>query len=534
MTAIGVVRRSARGGLRALAGLLCAGLALALTAVLVAPQTAHAKRLVYASPSEFDTLDPHQTFDVGRVGARINLYDGLMRWLDNPPVLHTWLADSYEISKDGLHYTFKIHKGAKFHDGSEITADDFVYSLDRILAIKKGAGTLLSTMISPGGAKAINAHTVEFTLNKPSAIFLAVVPEIYVVNSKLVKAHEKDGDWGAAWVSSHDAGSGSFELTRYDPAVGWIAKRFVDHFKGWGPKYLDEIEYRSVHETNTRVLGLEKGDFQMTDGYLPYDQVQRLRKSKDVHVQEEQSMRIMMMQINNQRAPLSDVHVRRAINYAFDYDGFINNILSGSVKRNPVPIPNNMWGVPKDIKGYTYNLKKAKTELSEAKEKVDRPLTVAYLTGFSQSEQAATLLANGLKKVGVDTKVVGNTWPVTVGEMAKPETSPDIVVYWISTYYADPHNWIGEMFYSGGWGTFKSSSFYKNPKVDKLLEEALISTKKPERAKLYAEAARIVYHDAAGVWIYNTKWYGPYRNNVAGVRFCPIGDGQDMRWVYFK
>jgi peptide/nickel transport system substrate-binding protein len=90
------------------------------------------------------------------------------------------------------------------------------------------------------------------------------------------------------------------------------------------------------------------------------------------------------------------------------------------------------------------------------------------------------------------------------------------------------------MFHSGLWGTFKSSSFYKNPKVDALLDKALRSTDQAERAKAYEEAARLVFDDAAGVWIYNTKWYGPYSSKVKGIRFCPIGNGQEMRTVYFE
>ena len=303
---------------------------------------------------------------------------------------------------------------------------------------------------------------------------------------------------------------------------------------GWGDKYIEELEFLHVKEDNTRVLGMIKGDYHGTGGYLPLDQVKRLKAGPSVKVLEQESMRIMMFQLHNQRAPLTDVHVRRAINYAFDYAGFNNEILGGSVERNPVPIPNNMWGVPKDVKGYSYDLEKAKQELAQAKVKVDRPLTVAYLTGFSQTEQAATVMANGLRKLGIETKIASDLWPVMVDKMKKPETSPDMVVYWISTYYADPHNWIGEMFHSDQWGTFKASSFYKNPKVDELLDVALRATDQKARQKAYEDAARIVVDEGAGVWIYNTKWFGPYAKNVEGIRFSPIGNGQEMRWVYFK
>src|SRR2546422_72417 len=258
-----------------------------------------------------------------------------------------------------------------------------------------------------------------------------------------------------------------------------------------GPSPSPGTESRHVKEDNTRVLGMIKGDYQGTGGYLPIDQVKRLRDAPNVKVVEQESMRIMMFQINNQRPPLTDVNVRRAISYAFDYDGFNKDILGGSVERNPVPIPNNLWGVPRDVKGYTYDLEKAKQELARAKAKVDRALTVCFLTGVRQTEQAAAVTANGLRKIGIEAKLAGELWPNMVERMKKPETSPDLVVYWISTYYADPNNWIGEMFHSGQWGTFKASSFYKNPKVDELLDVALRSTDRKVREKAYQDAARI-------------------------------------------
>src|SRR5438876_117096 len=371
-------------------------------------------RFVFANESPYDTLDPHAVFDVGRVAVRLNLYDGLYRWLDNPPVLHPWLAESHTVSADGLTYTFKLRQGVKFHDADEVTAEDGRYSTERIFAGKKGAAALLSTMVAPGSTKALDRYTVQFTLGKPAAIFLAVVPEIHVVNSALLKKHEKDGDWGGAWLVSNDAGSGSYMLARYDPAIGFIARRFAGHFMRWGPRYIDEVEFRHVKEDNTRVLGMIKGDYQGTGGYLPIDQVKRLREAPNVKVIEQESMRIMMFQVNNQRPPLNDVNVRRAISYAFD-----------------------------------------------------------------------------------------------------------------------PNNWIGEMFHSGQWGTFKASSFYKNPRVDELLDVALRSTDRKVREKAYQDAARILVDEAAGVWIYNTKYFGPWAKTLEGIRFSPIGNGQEMRWVYY-
>ena len=491
-------------------------------------------RFVFANESDYDTADPHAAFDVGRVAIRLNIYDGLMRWQKNPAVLEPWVAESHTISPDGLTYTFKMRRGVKFHDGTEVKAQDVVYSLERILAVGKGAASLFKTMIGAGAAKAVDDYTVEFKLAKPSAIFLSIVPEIHIVNSALVKKNQKSGDHAEAWLSRNSAGSGAYRITQFDPAIGFVAERFPSHFKGWGPKWIDEVEFRAVKDTNTRVLGLMRGDFNGIGGYLQTDQLNRIKANPATQVLEAESMRVMMAQINVTRAPFNDVHIRRAINYAFDYDGFNKEILGGLVERNPTPLPNTIWGVPKDVKGYSFDIDKAKAELAQAKVKLDKPIELAYLTGFQQSEQAAQLLQNGLTKAGVQSKVVGYPWPTIVERFKDPNTTPDVSIYWISTYYADPHNWVGEMFSSSTAGTFKNASHYKNPKVDELLEKALRSTDQAERTKLYEEATRIVVDEAAGLWIYNTKWYGPYSSKLKGIVFCPIGNAQEMRTAYYE
>jgi peptide/nickel transport system substrate-binding protein len=511
---------------------LRAALLIAAALALFAQPGSAATKFVFANSSNYDTLDPHAVFDVGRVAVRLNLYDGLMRWEDNPPKLQHWLAESHTVSPDGLTYTFKLRPGAKFHDGAEISADDVVYSTERVLALKKGAALLFLPLVAPGSTKALDKATVEFNLKAPSPVFLAIVAEIHVVNAALVKKNEKDGDWGAAWLASHEAGSGSYQLRRYDPAIGFIATRFAGHFIPWGDKYIDEIEFRTVTEINNKVLGLEKGDFHGTDSYLPQDQILRLKKSEKVKVLEAPSLRLFYFIIQNQRSPMNDLHFRRALVMSFDYDGFINDVLHGSVTRNPGPIPAPMWGAPKDLEGYRFDLERAKAELALSKEPL-RPLTIGALAGYDQSEAAATLLQNGLRKIGVETKIEVTPFPVIDARSRDPAQTYDLIPIWKSIYYADPNNWIGELYDSAQWGS-RNVSYYKNPKVDELLHQAYTSLDPELRRKNYEEASRIVVDDAAGLFIYNTTWFGSFAKSIDGVRFCPIGDGQEVRWMYFR
>jgi peptide/nickel transport system substrate-binding protein len=415
----------------------------------------------------------------------------------------------------------------KFHDGTDLTAEDVVYSMERILAVKKGAYPLWAPLIEPGSTKARDRLTVEFNLKEASAIFAATTHDIYVVNSALVKRNERNGDWGQEWISRNDAGSGSYILRRFDPARGFLAQRFDGHFLGAAG--LQEIDFRYVAEVNSRVLGLIRGDFQGTDPYMPQDQITRLQGDPNMNVMEAESTRLFYATMHHKRPPFTDVNFRKAVCHCFDYDGWINNILSGSVVRNTQVIPNPMWGAPKDVAGYNFDIDKAKWYLQRVQVPL-REITVAGMIGYEQSIQAAALLQNGLSRAGVQSKLLNEPFPVVSSKFRDPAQMYDMLFLWRSTYYADPHNWAGELLHSNRRGT-GNAGYYSNPEVDKLLDQALATPDQAKRAPLYEQVARISTEDAAGLWVNNTKWFGPFRKNVSGVRFCPIGDGQEMRWL---
>ncbi len=120
---------------------------------------------------------------------------------------------------------------------------------------------------------------------------------------------------------------------------------------------------------------------------------------------------------HNQLPPLTDVNLRKALCYAFDYDGFINSILGGSVARNAGIIPGNLWGAPKDLAGYSYDLAKAKSMRGWSKAPVMRPLEIGVLAGFDQSEAAAQLMQAGAAKIGIEIKLASEPWPVISGKV---------------------------------------------------------------------------------------------------------------------
>lgn len=481
-------------------------------------------------------LDPHAVFDVPMQGYMVNVYDTLYAYESNPPKLIPWLATGHTVSADGLTWTFKISQAAKFHDGSPLTAEDVVWSFQRLLAIKRGAASAFLPVLDPANVTAPDKSTVVFKLKHAYVPFLSAVPLVAIVNRRVIEPNIKNNDWGTAWLSSHSAGSGVYVLdpTTYKPVQEMDLKRNPDHFKGWGHNKspVDIVRRRNILETTTRINALIRGDIDATDSYLPTDQVERVMKSKTATVSRDQSMRIMILRMNNRKAPFDNVNYRRALSHAFNYKGFISGVLKDYAVRNAGPIPANLWGAPKDLPPYDFDLNKAKELIAKAKAEgapVEREIEIHIQQHLAQTTQAAQILQQDLRKIGVTLKIVPNLWPQLVASTSKPETTPDMWVHWVSTYFVDPENWIGQMYDSAFHGTWKASCWYKNEKVDTLLREARRLSDQSKRQALYEQASRIVVAEAADIWIYNTIELRGLSNRLKGFQFTPVGSGANFR-----
>jgi len=510
-----------------------------VTAALMGGRIALAQRkpdeLVWADNLP-GSLDPHALSDVPMQGYLINVYDTLYVNQDNPPKLVPWLATGHTVSDDGLIVTFKLHEGVKFHDGSPLTSEDVVWTFHRLLNVKKGPAAAFLTVLDPNGITAPDPTTVVFKLKQPYAPFLAATPLVAILNRRVIEPKVKDNDWGQAWLASNSAGSGSYILdpTTYQPVQQIDMKRNHDHFMGWGHNKspIEIVRRRNILETTTRVNALIKGDVDCTDSYLPPDQVERVLASKTATVSKDQSMRVMVLRMNNKKAPFDNLNFRLAVSHAFNYKGFIDGVLKGYAVRNGGPIPVNLWGSPKDLPPYDFNLDTAKEFLAKAKAEgapVEREIEIHIQEHLAQTTQAAQILQQGLRKIGVNLRIVANLWPQIVSSTAKVETTPDMWVHWVSSYFIDPENWIGQMYDSQFHGTWKASCWYKNEKVDTLLREARRLDDQSKRQVLYEEASRLVVADAADIWIYNAIELRGLSNRLRGFRFTPIGSGADFR-----
>jgi len=509
--------------------------AAALVLSLMLPAQAQQRPLVWGDTLPA-TLDPHAIFDVPSQFILLNVYDGLYRYQGNPPELVPWLAESHTVSADGLTWEFKLRAGVKFQDGSDLTAEDVVYSFRRLLAMRRGPSSAFTPILTAERVTAPGPLTVRFVLSQAYAPFLSAIPLVAIVNPRAIQPHVVNDDWGAAWLAVNSAGSGAYRVNaaNYQVRVSLDLERNPGHFLGFAGNAhpIESVRVRPVMETSTRVLALLRGEIDATDSYLPTDQVERVERNARTRVARDESMRVFTIRLHNGRAPFNNRDARLCFAHAFNYEGFNNVVLRGFVVRNAGPNPNNLWGNPAELPPYTFDLALARRHCDAARAAgvdLSRPIEIHIQNELEQTVQAAQMFQADLRRLGVNLRIVPNTWPNITAATGRSETSPDSWIHWVSTYFVDPENWIGQMYDSQFHGTWKASSWYSNPEVDRLLRAARTSLDQAERARLYAEATRIVVQDSPDIWVYNTVNLRGLSRRVQGYSFSPVGSGGEIR-----
>ncbi|WP_187830104.1 ABC transporter substrate-binding protein [Siccirubricoccus phaeus] len=512
---------------------------LALLALLAGPAAAQPQRPLVWGDTFTNSLDPHAIFDVPSQFVLLNLYDGLYRYQGNELV--PWLAESHTVSPDGLTWEFRLRAGIRFHDGSPLTAEDVVWSFRRLLAMRMAPSAAFTPVLKAENVTAPDARTVRFVLDSVYAPFLAAIPVVAIVNPRVIQPHIKDNDWGADWLAANEAGSGAyrFEPSTYQPRTALDMERFPEHFMGWSTERrpVDSVRWRNVMETSTRVLALLRGEIDATDSYLPTDQVERIERSQTARVARDQSMRIFLIRMNNRKPPFDNLDARLCFAHAFNYDGFNQIILKGMVTRIGGPLPNNLWGNPPDLRPIPYDMAKAKAHCDKARAAgapLGREIELHSLANLDQTVQAAQMFQADLRRLGINVRIVPDTMPNVVTSATRPETTPDMWIHWISAYFIDPENWIGQMYDSRFHGTWKASAWYENPRVNELLTRARTTLDQTQREAMYQEASRIVIAESPDIWVYNTVNLRGLTRRVQGYSFSPVGSGGELRRMWFS
>ena len=499
-----------------------------LPALIMSPALAAeaTSRLVVAVSSPLDTLDPHVVLDTRRSDVRVMLYDGLFRWQDGPVRISPWLAQSYTASEDGRTFRFTLRGDARFHDGREVRASDVVYSIERILALKRGLAPLLAGLISPGSTKAIDAGTVEFSLSKPSPLFLTLLPEIAIVNAELLKANEVNNDWGRAWLQANEAGSGTYAYKARTPAGAIVMARFAGHWsKEAAERPIEEVELRPLLDPIERVESLIRGDVQVLQGNLLPDQVKRLRDAKDIAVIDADSPRTFLGLLHTGRDLLKVPAYRRALAQAFDADRFIASTLGPGATPLAIPVPPSFASAPAGLARPHFARAAAADQIAKLKLPA-RELVIGAIAGDPHSTRAALIMLEGLVKLGVPSRIVSEPWPAVVGRLRDEKQMYDILFLWRGARYLDANNWLGELYDCDLFGS-GNASWYCNRDADRLIKEARGTVDPRVRRQTFEKAAAIVAEDQASLFIASARRTIAHAKRVKGLRFTPVGEAID-------
>ncbi|MCW5627190.1 MAG: ABC transporter substrate-binding protein, partial [Burkholderiales bacterium] len=454
-------------------------LATVLLAALVLPAAADEGKqggaIVVTYKDDIVTLDPAIGYDWVNWSIIKSLFSRLMDYKPGTAEFVPSHAESFEVSKDGLTYTFKLRK-AKFTNGRDVTAQDFKYSLERVVDPKTespGAGFFESIAgveaFQKGKAKEIKGITVvdpltlKFTLSRPDATFLHVIALNFasVVPKEAVDKAGKD--FGKKVV-----GSGAFQLAEWKLGQQLVLKRNPDYFQAGVPK-LDQITFQVGLEPMTAILKLEKGEADFAgDGIPPakFLQIRNDPKYKDMIVEGGQ-LQTGYVTLNVQMKPFDKVEVRQAVNMAIDKARIVRIINNRALPANQ-PLPPTMPGYDKSFTGYPFDPAKAKALLAEAGYPKGFETTL-YVYNVDPNPRIAQAIQEDLSKVGIKVKLKNLPQANVIAAGGKAKTAPMIWsggMAWIADF-PDPSNFYGPILgcagaVPGGWNW----AWYCNKELD--------------------------------------------------------------------
>lgn len=463
--------------------------------------------ITVAIEGEPASLDPAFDYDFVSGLAVSSITEGLLKFCENDTKLCPNLAESWTVSPDGKTYTFRIRQGVKFHDGSTMTVDDVVFSLDRIRD-KKLASYVAWMLAKVADVKAPDASTVVVTMSEPDALvqYAFASTAAHVVSRKFVEAN---GDkYGKPEVGS--IGTGPFKFVEWKTGDHQTLRRFDDYWdKANGGPYLDEVVIKILAEPTTRVSGLQTGDIDYIINNIPSDQYATVRANDKVDLTFTDSYYGEWVTFNTQKAPFDNVKIRQALNYAMDKKGVRELYYGPETAATKMTLVNptlwstlgskEAWQAAWDqLPAYDQDLVKAKQLLDESG--VSDQLNgkeIAYYESTPSIKGAAEAFIAAMSSLGITIQAHKMTYQENVALQFGKHDDYDLIVASWGSDFPDPSgnlrpNFASENITAGG----ANVSSYTNATVDELLAKQNTLVDPNERATLLIEAQKLIAEDS--------------------------------------
>jgi oligopeptide transport system substrate-binding protein len=469
-------------------------------------ESSPARRTLIDSRDTYDprSLDPALSTDVPTGRAVGYVFDGLVRFTPDAQVV-PGLAKTWDVSPDGLTYTFHLRSGVKFHDGRPFSAHNVVNSFQRVLdpATKGGRGWPLYPIAgaeefadgkggkSVSGLSAPNDTTVVIRLKEPFAIF----PKLLAMPVAAIVPDSVPSNFG-----EHPVGTGPWKFVEWKHDDYLKFARNDAYFDG--PPKADSLMARIIPEPSTAVAEFESGNVDVL--YVPEGETRNWEQTdeKKAMLESAPALRVFYIAINTTRGPLADPRVRQALNYATDVKPILESIVSGRGNLAAGVIPPSLPGGDSTRKGYTHDVAKAKQLLAAAgyANGIDVELWSSQTPPFPRIAQAVQ--AN-LKDAGVRVKLVQRD-ASSMREAARAGQTDMALKDWFADY-PDGENFLYPLLHSANKGVGGNVSFYSNPQFDKLVSAARREQDEAKRTAMYKQADEMAFNDAPMIYLFFYK-----------------------------
>jgi len=500
---------------------------LTLSAPMLSPAGAQVPgTLVLGLDQEPPTLDPHASPSAVTYQIIASVTENLV-YKGPDGKLVPWLAESWTTSKDGRSVTFKLRRDVKFHDGTPFNADAVKFNFDRIVDPKFKAGGARAALAGYAGSKVLDEFSVQVSFETPFAPFLtyAASGPLSLVSPKAVR---ESGDQ----VHTRPVGTGQFMIKEYVAKDHTTMVRVADYKRKtpWsersGPAQLETVLWKFIPEAGTRVTTLESGETQGVYN-VPAQSLPRLEGNTALRIEKAPwpgVPRIWLLNVT--KAPMDDVKVRRAINYAIDKDAFLATVYKGTALKANAPLTAVMLDDPAvKTKAYTFDAAKAKALLSEAgwqpggdgiRTKGGQRLEIVLnaIEYGGGPDPTAQIIQASLQEVGIDVKIKAQARPpwyednyrcATHGPvMFLRSTDPDgLFALFHSSLVAGNFNW----------------SCVKSAKLDGLLEQGRRESDPAKRRAIYVSIEQLALEEALTVPLVDELSVWAFRAGVQAVKY---------------
>lgn len=484
---------------------------------------------IYRRPLEFNpkTLDPALSTDMYAVTVTQQLFDGVVQFDKDLNVIPA-IAKSWKISSDGLTYTFYLREGVKFHNGREVTADDFIYSLTRIInpKTKSPAANLLERVVGfkefqDGNANHVRGlhsagrYEFEIRLSETYSPFLSILGmnKFKVLPKEEV---EKSGmDFGRSPI-----GTGPFRFVSMKEGEEIALEANQDYFEG--RPHLDKITFRIFHGSPLEDIFRNFMEGRLEETSIPFKEFRDPAKLKNFYTVRKPmlSLRFYGMQIKTK--PLDNKKVRQAINLAINKEQIDQEAFQGMDSITDRIIPLGMPGSSPTKVLYPYNPKRAKELLAEAGYPEGRGLPPLEFWSASKAEMTQReleVVSSNLATIGMNLQVHYETQWKKFEERLNSYRAPLFRYAWYADI-PDPDNFLGILFHSKSKYNFTG---YKRPEVDRILDTGKKEVNSLKRVDFYRKAEQMIMEDAVIVPTINHVFQQAYQPYVNGIELSALG-----------